>query len=672
MARNWDARVRGASQKATTPHESSSEGDDTAEATDGRASGRRNRSDRAAAAPLPGLRALSEAQTFDFLDDSRSDESQTEAAEKKVSAPEPVIESEAPDDQVEKFTAEARPKGPTTSRGRSLAATLGTISSVEASAKRARDAELIADGLSMAVKAAGLSVAVVERSTGLIHWTSDQWVDRFGEKDTIARHMPTATEFGESPLPPPGESWQRTRTLLYADGSEHLADLLLVGHTATSGADIVSVVALDSSGNGLLITERAQVISVIDGAVEQVADGAVAVLYVDLDRFKVVHDLVGNIEALRVLDLVNHRIASTVRGSDLLFRLHSDEFVVVACELEHAGAAEDLAERIRASIATLTDVGQELAITASVGVVLAEANQTGDKLLSAAETAVYVAKGRGRNRVALHDEELRTRTQRLMVVERQLRQAIDRKDVRFAYQPVVDIVSGRVTGAEALLRLGGDVGLSAVEVVAAAEHSGLMGALGVLVLEGVNEQLGTFLRTPGGDEVIMINLSATQLADEDLIRSLEAFSADGSLANRRLALEVPELVVRDHRKAVARLADLVRPKFQVGIDGFGTGLLKDDVLDWLPLDYIKLHRSVTTSLVNAGDDEKQRLHRLVARAREAGIQVAALGVEDEEQAAALSNLGCEWAQGFLYAGAVTSENLLGLVETGLARPTDSA
>jgi diguanylate cyclase (GGDEF)-like protein len=451
-----------------------------------------------------------------------------------------------------------------------------------------------------------------------------------------------------------------------------LADLLLTGSTAPDGTDIVSVVARDK-GSAVMVTERGAVISVIENAIEHAPDATVAALYVDLDRFKVVHDIVGNLEALRILDLVNHRIAATVRGADLLFRLHSDEFVIVASELEHPESAEALAERVRTAVATLTELGHDLAITASVGVALSGEGQTGDELLSAAETAVYVAKGRGRNRVAVHDEELRTRTQRLMVVERQLRQAIDRKDVRFAYQPVVEIATGRVTGAEALLRLGGEVGLSAVEVVAAAEHSGLMGALGVLVLGGVDEQLGAFLRNDG-TEVIMVNLSATQLADEGLVRALEALTTDRSLPPGRIAVEVPELVVRDHRKAVMRLADTVRPAFRLGVDGFGTGLLDDGAVASLPIDYVKLHRSVTTSLLTAEPAEVARMRALVERVSERGITVIALGVEDNEQAEALAAIGCTAAQGFLYAGAVTADSLLDLVATGIdvAQPHGSS
>lgn len=649
MARSWDARVRGASQKATlTPSPDANDAEavdadaeprpsENRDAPKGLSRRRGLRSDTPA--PLPGLRAAPE---------------------------DPSAEADHADDAPSTTADDS-----SSSRGPGLAEVLGTAPSTDVSTRRALDAEFVAEGLSLAVQAMEIAVAVVERSTGLIWWTSDAWLDRFGEKDLIARHMPTATEFGESPLPSPGQSWQRTRTLLFADGAERLADLLLVGATSPNGTDIVTVVALEKGASGPLVTERGQVISIIDGAVHEVAEGSVAVLYVDIDRFKVVHDLVGNIEALRLLDLVNHRIAATVRGSDLLFRLHSDEFVVVACELEHPGAAEDLAERIRASVATLSDVGHDLALTASVGVALADPDQSGDELLSAAETAVYVAKGRGRNRIAVHDEELRSRTQRLMVVERQLRQAIDRRDVRFAYQPVVEIGTGRVAGAEALLRLGGDIGLSAVEVVAAAEHSGLMGALGVLVLEGVEEQLGELLRLPADDYAIMVNLSATQLADEDLVRTLERLAEDTSISLGRIAVEVPEVVAREHRAAVTRLAELVRPRFQFGIDGFGTSTLKADVLDWFPVDYLKLHRSVTTSLEDANDDERDRIRSLIERARLNGTDVIALGVEHVHQAETLRELGCEKAQGFLYAGAVTADELLRLAESGIG-PSEPA
>ncbi len=526
------------------------------------------------------------------------------------------------------------------------------------------DMALVVEGLSVAVSALDLAVAVVERTSGEIRWSSDAWVERFGVRHLFARHLASTTEFGESPLPAPGQSWQRTRTLHFADGAEDLVDLVLIGETLADGSEFVTVVAQDRNRTAAAITDRAEVTTLVDGAIADVGVDEMAVLYVDLDRFKVVHDLVGNIEALRLLDLVHRRISSTVRGSDLVFRLPSDEFVILACELEEPDAAEELAERVRLGVATLADVGHDMALTASVGVAVCESGQTGEQLISAAETAVYLAKGRGRNRVAIHDEELRSRTQRLLVVERQLRRAIDRRDVRFAYQPVVEIDTGNVVGAEALLRLGGDIGLSAVEVVAAAEHSGLMGALGSLVIQGVEEQLADMLSDENREHVVMVNLSASQLADVRLLETLRATVNNPELKPGRFAVEVPELVVRERRDGFELLADLIRPTFKLGIDGFGASFRSIDMISDLPVDYVKLHRGITASLGTDAEDREQ-VAELIGDATARGIQVVALGVERLDQARALRSMGCTLGQGFLYAGAVKVDELRELKRAGL-------
>lgn len=703
MARSWEERVRGASQKVSSSEEDDSPQADSVEGQEPAPRFDEHLAERqAAVAPLvseqpsgtmpAGLAGLSrrasnrrqnkgaerdEAQPNGSSSDADAASEQSRA-EDELTDPSHSSSGEIAPSSPREDTPASEAMSPRALAARSrrarkaeaeAEAAEAEAAAIEAASMRRTEpamtptAELVIEGLSLAVSATELPVAVVERESGRVRWSSDTWTERFGEKDLWSRHMASTTEFGESPLPSPGESWQRTRTLQFADGAEDLVDLLLLGSSTSQGIEFVTVVARDRARSGPLVSDRAEVIGVIDGALSETADGSVAVLYVDLDRFKVVHDLVGNIEALRLLDLVNRRIASTVRGSDLVFRLPSDEFVIVASELLEADAAEELAERVRVGVATLADVGHDMALTASVGVAFGEAGQSGEALLSAAETAVYLAKGRGRNRVAVHDEELRSRTQRLLVVERQLRRAIDRRDVRFAYQPVVRISTGEVVGAEALLRLGGDVGLSAVEVVAAAEHSGLMGALGTLVLQGVEEQLGSLLADASSDHSVMVNLSANQLADEGLLDTLAAMAADPNLAEGRLAVEVPEMVVREHRPAFDRLVELTRPAFQIGIDGFGASFRSVEILRSLPVDYVKLHRSITTS-IGADTDHRLQVAELISDATAQGISVVALGVERIDQAAALQAMGCELAQGFLYAGAVTAGDLLELVANG--------
>lgn len=508
---------------------------------------------------------------------------------------------------------------------------------------------------------------VVDRFSGEVLWRSERWIERFGVKSHLGRHHQSSTELGEIPLPPADETWHRKTSLVRSDGTPEVSELTLVSTPGPAGTPYVSVIAADQPSNRPIINDRSEVCGIIGGAIE-VGTGRsheIAVLYVDLDRFKVVHDLVGNLETIRLLDLVRRCIRAAVRPSDLVLRLPSDEFVVVLSDLDRVSTAERVADEVRVAIATLSDVGHEVALTASVGVALSEPGQDGDSLLSAAETAVYLAKGRGRNRVAVHDEELRARSERLLVVERQLRRSIDRREVKFAYQPVVEMNSGEVVGAEALLRLGGDVGLSAVEVIQAAENSGLMGALGALVLDGVDEQLSTLIRDRSDAFQVMINVSEAQLDDEYLLESLVRLASDSTIKPGRLSIEVPEAVAISNPEAVVRLAELIRPHFRLGIDGFGTMVASTALLESLPLDYIKLHRSITASATSMAN--RQRVAELVQAARSLDIQTVALGVESREQVDALRSVGCRQAQGFLYVGAVAATDLLDLIGVGFER-----
>ena len=523
---------------------------------------------------------------------------------------------------------------------------------------------VIGIALAHAVSAARMPVVVVGRKDGNVVWASEAWLDRFGQRDSFSRYAPTSTDFGEAPLPPPGESWQRTRTMMLANGGEDLVELLLLG-AEQQGAEIVTVMARDRLSATPLVSDLSEVTAVVDGLVHDAPDDTVAVLYIDIDRFKVVHDLVGNLEAQRLLDKVGRRIATSVRESDLLYRLPGDEFVVLAPHLLSSDDAAELAERLRSSVASMSDIGHEMAVTASVGVAFNRDGHSGESLLNDAETAVYVAKGRGRNRVAVHDDELRSRSDRLLAVERQLRRAIDRRQVKFAYQPLIDISTGEVAGAEALLRLGRDIGLSAVEVVAAAEQSGLMGVLGALVVDGVREQLGDWLDSEA-DRIIMVNVSANQLSDERLLRTLIALVDDPTVKQARFAIEVPESALIDHRVAFERLAEAIRPKVKIGIDSFGARISSADELDGLPVDYVKLHRSLTALFSHEGEG-LVRASELVRTVVATGRSVIALGVEQEEQAAALMAAGCNLAQGFYYAGAVSVDELREREETSAFR-----
>lgn len=523
--------------------------------------------------------------------------------------------------------------------------------------------ESILVGMEAAIDVADVAMLVADRETGSVLWCSDSWLARFGKRDTLSRYVPSAIELGESAWPVAGSRWNRTTSMRNADESVELCNIAMVGLGGPGGSELITLVAIDKASEGPIITDRAEVVTVIDGSIAATGSGTVGVLYIDLDRFQAIEERIGSVDAAILLDQVSRKLGGTVRGTDLLFRLESDEFVIVAAELDHERAAEELAEKVRGSFATIDGFPQDLAITASIGVAVARNGQSGGATLRSAELALLEAKTKGRNRVAVHDSEARSRAERQNQAERQLRDALERGQIQFNYQPVVQMSTGRVVGAEALLRFGGQVSLSAAEVVAAAEQGGLMGTLGRTVLDGVEAELGDWLRSPDLEHVIMINLSASQIEDPELLDRLKAVANEG-YPDRRLALEVPEVVVRSNRSAYLALSRSLAGNFLMGIDGFGTNESSVEMLTGLPLDYIKLHRSVTAGIVGDNNNEMSGLKALLSRAEESRIMVVALGVESRSQAERLQAVDCPLGQGFLYASAVTADKLMDLSTIG--------
>jgi diguanylate cyclase (GGDEF)-like protein len=517
--------------------------------------------------------------------------------------------------------------------------------------------EIVTKGPRLAITAADLAAVVAERTTGRIQWRSEAWIDRFGEIETLAKHLPEMMEFVELPLPPAGESWRRTRTLQTIDGDEVLFDLVLIGASTERGTHFVTVLATERIGSGMVVTDRPQVLEILEEALIEAEAGSVAVLHIDLDRFERIVNEVGTVQAVRLIEQASRKISSTMRATDMLFRLQGDEFLIVAVGLAGRERAEELAERIRSAIASLPDPTDELVLTASVGVAVSEAEQNPANLLAGAETAVHLAKGRGRNRVVVvSDDPLPSRSERLSSVERQLRRAIEQRDVRFAYQPLVNLEDRAVVGAECLLRIGGDVGLSATDVVTTAERCGLMGALGILVVEGIEEQLGDWLVEPGLSRLAMMNVAPSQLTDPEFIAMLEVLAEHDELAGH-FGIEMLAPAALGNLSHLASLAERLSPNVAIGADGWSDLDVPLKALSDAGFGYLKLHRNLVTQL--AGDEVlRSRAARLVSEAIDRGMDVYAIGVEKETEVEALSQIGCQAAQGFLFSAAVTASEFL--------------
>lgn len=345
----------------------------------------------------------------------------------------------------------------------------------------------------------------------------------------------------------------------------------------------------------------------------------------------------------------------------MLFRLQGDEFLIVAVDLADRGKGEELGERVRSAIATLPEPADNVVLTASVGVAVNEPSQTAHNLLAAAETAVQLAKGRGRNQVVLSDDALPSRTERLLTVERQLRRAIEHRHVSFAYQPLVRLSDRSTIGAEGLLRIGGDVGLSATDVVATAERSGLMGALGLLVVEGIEEQLGDWLIDPGSERLAMMNVAPSQLNDSEFVELLEVLAGHAELSGH-FGIEVSASSALENLNLISSLAERLAPNVQLGADGWSNLDIPLKALSDAGFSYLKLHRNLVAQLPSDAM-LRDRAARLINESIERAITVFAIGVEKETEVEALEQVGCVAAQGFLFSAAVPATEFLGAAAT---------
>ncbi|NNE96873.1 MAG: EAL domain-containing protein [Acidimicrobiales bacterium] len=516
--------------------------------------------------------------------------------------------------------------------------------------------EIVTHGPRLAIAAADLLAVVVERTTGRIQWRSEAWTDRLGMHDTLARHLPDTMELAELPLPPAGESWRRARIFQTVDGDELLFDLVLIGASTERGTHFATVLATERIGSGMVVTDRPELIEILEEALIDAEPDSVASIYIDLDRFEKVVNAVGTVQSVRLIEQVARKISSTMRATDMLFRLQGDEFLIVAVGLSEKEQGEELGERVRSAIATLPEPAPDLMLSVSVGVALNSSDDTAQSLLASSETAVHLAKGRGRNRVVLSDGALPSRNERLVTVERQLRRAIEHRNVRFAYQPLVRIADRKIVGAEALLRIGGDVGLSASEVVSTAEQSGLMGSLGILVIEGVEEQIGDWLLAPGADRLAMINVAASQLDDEEFLGLLERIAFHDELADH-FGLEMAATNAFEHLAQVTKITSRLGPNVKVGADGWSNLDIPLKALADAGVSYMKLHRNLITQLTT-DEGHRDRIGRLVREGRDRNIDVIAMGVEKETELEALKQVGCELAQGFLFSKAVSAHDFL--------------
>jgi diguanylate cyclase (GGDEF)-like protein len=387
------------------------------------------------------------------------------------------------------------------------------------------------------------------------------------------------------------------------------------------------------------------------------ARGRVAVMFVDVDDFKLVNDSLGHGAGDRLLEAVAQRLTDALRPQDVVARFGGDEFTVLVSDVADADAARAVAQRLADALRAPIDLdGESRFVTASVGLALG-GDGGADQLLQDADAAMYRAKANGKARCDTFDDSLREAAVRRLALESGLREALARDELTLAYQPQVRLPEGRVTGAEALIRwqhpeLGP---VSPAEFIPMAERLGVIEEIGAWVLRTACAEAVSWGRE---DLEIAVNVSPRQLSTPELADIvLDALQSSG-LAPHRLCLEVTETaLLADVESAHAMLARLRALGVLLAVDDFGVGHASlRHLRQLLPVDILKIDKSFVDGL--AEDREDAAIVSAVVRLAEGlGLDCVAEGVETEDQAAALSAMGCAYGQGYHFARPLSSAAL---------------
>lgn len=398
----------------------------------------------------------------------------------------------------------------------------------------------------------------------------------------------------------------------------------------------------------------------LPGAIEEARRTSVvlAVLFLDLDRFKHINDSRGHETGDKLLKAVAQRIRATVRNEDLVVRMGGDEFIVVLKCVRTSEQVHETASRINEALSAPVPVdGRPIVTTVSIGVSLYPRDGADmGELLRHSDTAMYQAKDRGRNNFQLFSPVMDRKLKERMAIETSLRNALQRQQLDLHYQPIVDIETHRVVALETLLRwkVPGQGFVPPEKFIAVAEDTGLIVPVGEFVLMRACEDMKRWRAAGAVPVPVAVNISAVQLQRSDLPATILRLTKQHGIHPSMLQLELTESAVFERREnrsgesnedAVSRLREL---GVQIAIDDFGTGYSSLSYLKRWRVDYLKIDRSFVRDLVTDPSD-LAIVGAIIAMAHHLHIQVVAEGIEGWQQLEKLRQLGCAMAQGYLFA-----------------------
>ena len=392
----------------------------------------------------------------------------------------------------------------------------------------------------------------------------------------------------------------------------------------------------------------------------------VAVLFLDLDRFKDINDSLGHAAGDRLLKAAAARLQSTVSASDTVARLGGDEFTVVLEDVESLVAVERMARDVLAAFSTPLEVDErhDVSITPSLGISLYPDHAlVPTDLLKFADTAMYQAKAEGRNTYQVYNEAMDAEARHRAAIIAALRRALDRGEFRLVYQPRLALADGRITGVECLLRWqSAELGeIQPTEFIPLAEESGLIVPIGEWVLGEACRQLKAW-RGQGLTELRMgVNVSVLQLLRGNLAAYLKRLLLVTELPADRIELELTEsMVMQNAEQTTAMLDELRKLGVSLAIDDFGTGYSSLVYLKRLPIDTLKIDKEFIDDLTRDADDEAIT-STIVSMGHSLGLTVIAEGVENEQQLEFLRALGCDEVQGHWLSRPIDAERCLAFV-----------
>ena len=396
----------------------------------------------------------------------------------------------------------------------------------------------------------------------------------------------------------------------------------------------------------------------------------VAVLFLDLDGFKHINDSLGHPIGDKLLQAIGKRLVECVRGSDTVSRQGGDEFVVLLSEVEHAEDAAISAVRLLQGVAGSYSIDMhDLHISASIGVsIYPDDGLDAETLIKNADTAMYQAKENGRQSYQFFKPSMNVRAVERQSIEESLRRAMERQEFTLHYQPKIDLRTGEITGAEALLRWTHPVRgpVSPAQFIPVAEDCGLILPIGKWVLREACKQARAWQNAGLALGTIAVNISAMEFRDDKFLEEVFAIINDSGLDPKFLELELTESVLMKRAEATESILKTLRARgVKVAVDDFGTGYSSLSYLRRLPIDALKIDQSFVRQ-ITTDPDETTIVTAVIGMGRSLKLRVVAEGVETQEQLAFLQKYECDEAQGYYFSRPVLPQQFAKLLQLGIS------